>query len=61
MIPLSIGGSDDIRNLWPQPIAEAKQKDALEDQVYHELLAGTITQGQAVLKILTWVKTHGIE
>ena len=30
LIPRSLGGADDILNLWPQSWADAKQKDHLE-------------------------------
>jgi hypothetical protein len=53
-IPLSAGGSDDIRNLWPQPLAEAHDKDRVEDQVYNGLKSGTMTQQQAVDLIHAW-------
>jgi hypothetical protein len=56
-IPLSAGGSDDIRNLWPQPIAEAHDKDKVEDQVYNGLKSGTMTQQQAVDLIHAWKPT----
>lgn len=29
LIPVSWGGSDDVRNLWPQPAAEAAARDRL--------------------------------
>jgi hypothetical protein len=32
--PLNAGGSDDMRNIWPQPLAEAHEKDKVEDEVY---------------------------
>jgi hypothetical protein len=54
LIPLSAGGSDDISNIWPQPIAEAHEKDKVEDEVYAGLRAGTMTQDEAVAKIRAW-------
>jgi hypothetical protein len=53
-IPLSIGGSDDPGNLWPQPLAEAQQKDVVEDDAYHQLSTGQITQAQAIAMIKAW-------
>ncbi|MFZ3228918.1 MAG: hypothetical protein WA160_01845 [Pseudobdellovibrio sp.] len=53
-IPLCAGGSNNIQNLWPQPIAEAKQKDVIEVQVCTALKAGTMTQDQALQKIHDW-------
>jgi hypothetical protein len=31
LIPLETGGSNDERNLWPQPLAESKRKDEVEN------------------------------
>jgi len=53
-IPLSAGGSDQESNIWPQPIAEARLKDKVEDAVYHGLKAGTMTQEEAVAKLRAW-------
>jgi len=58
LIPLCAGGSDDIKNLWPQPIAEAKQKDVLENQICLELQAGTLNQQQALQKVSEWIAAH---
>jgi hypothetical protein len=31
-VPLSLGGApEDLRNVWPEPKAEAKEKDEVED------------------------------
>lgn len=54
LIPLCAGGSNDIGNLWPQPIAEARQKDVLEDDICVAMKAGTMTQAQAVQKVHDW-------
>ncbi len=58
LIPLAAGGSNDIGNLWPQPIAEAKEKDKVEQQVYNGLKNGTMTQAEAVQMIMDWCKQH---
>ncbi|MBC7457392.1 MAG: hypothetical protein H7235_03880 [Bdellovibrionaceae bacterium] len=55
-LPLCAGGSNNIQNLWPQPIAEAKQKDVIEVQVCSALKAGTMTQTVALQKINDWFK-----
>ena len=31
LIPLETGGSNDVRNLWPQPLGESKRKDEVEN------------------------------
>jgi len=56
LIPLCAGGSDDIKNLWPQPIDEAHDKDKLENEVCLGLRAGTLKQADAVKQIYDWFK-----
>jgi hypothetical protein len=58
LIPLAAGGSNDVGNLWPQPLAEAHEKDKVEDEVFHGMEAGTMTQAQAVQKIRDWINQH---
>jgi hypothetical protein len=53
-IPLSIGGSDDITNIWPQPRDEASDKDKVEEQVYDGMKNGTMTQAEAIAMIRAW-------
>lgn len=53
-IPLCMGGSDSIKNLWPQPLNEAKIKDKLEDSLCLKMKSGTISQQDAVAKMLAW-------
>jgi hypothetical protein len=33
LVPLEIGGANDERNLWPQPLAESKRKDEVENEL----------------------------
>jgi hypothetical protein len=41
LVPLELGGApDDVRNLWPQPIAEAKVKDRIEDRLHRAVCRG---------------------
>jgi hypothetical protein len=58
LIPLAAGGSNDIGNLWPQPILEARQKDVLEDQVFLAMRAGRMSQQEAVRRIIIWTRQH---
>ncbi len=58
LFPLCTGGSDDIRNIWPQPLGEAHEKDVLENQVCLELRTGTTTQTEAIEKIRDWIVFH---
>ncbi|MBD5654307.1 MAG: HNH endonuclease [Candidatus Eremiobacteraeota bacterium] len=43
LIPLELGGTNAIENLWPQPRAAAHRKDLDEDRLHEELCAGTIS------------------
>ena len=57
LIPLAIGGDSSIDNLWPQPHGDpdgSNGKDKLEDVLYREMAAGTITQAAAVQQIYGW-------
>jgi len=58
LIPLNAGGSDDISNIWPQPLAEAHLKDVVEEQTFEGLSQGTLTQNQAVQMIWDWIDSH---
>lgn len=58
LIPLCAGGSDDLRNLWPQPIGQARRKDQVEVEVCVAMKAGRMTQKQAVQRILGWFKQN---
>lgn len=50
-IPLSIGGNNSIRNLWPEhKLVKAKRFD-LEQEIFNEVSAGRMTQSMAVEKI----------
>lgn len=31
LVPLEIGGANDVRNLWPQSLGDSKRKDEVED------------------------------
>ena len=59
LIPLAIGGDSSIDNLWPQPHAPgspdgSEGKDKLEEQLYLQMKAGSITQAAAVQQIYAW-------
>lgn len=53
-IPLNAGGSNSPKNLWPQPLDDAKLKDRVEDEVYNGLRSGTMTEDEVVAKIRAW-------
>jgi hypothetical protein len=42
LISLELGGANDIKNLWPQPMKEARLKDKLEGKLHREVCAGNI-------------------
>ena len=56
LIPLAIGGDSHVDNLWPQPRGESNSdgKDKLENQLYLQMKAGTVTQADAVKEIYAW-------
>lgn len=43
LIPRSMGGADDVRNLWFQPWPEARLKDRLEVKMDKLVCAGTVS------------------
>jgi hypothetical protein len=53
LIPLCLGGSDDDRNLWPQPRRglepefNAERKDELEAKLCHMVCAGELDAREA--------------
>lgn len=47
LTPLCAGGSNEIGNLWPQPLAEAHVKDVYEEESKRRICAGTMTPKQA--------------
>jgi len=40
LIPLELGGANDVRNLWPQPRNEARAKDHIEDALHVAVCSG---------------------
>jgi hypothetical protein len=64
LISLELGGSNDIKNLWPQPytgVWNAHMKDALEDKLHHMVCTGQISLPDAQHAIASnwkgaWVK-----
>lgn len=55
LISLELGGSNDERNLWPQPIAEARVKDKLENRLHRQVCHGKtrLTDAQSLVKECT--------
>ena len=52
LIPLEIGGTNAIANLWPQPRAAAHRKDRDEDRLHGEVCSGEISLAAARAEIL---------
>lgn len=63
LIPVSLGGSNDIKNIWPESrITEpwnAEVKDTLEDVLHREVCAGRERLGNAQWAIRThWIQAY---
>lgn len=52
LIPLELGGDPiDPHNLWPEPIAAARDKDKVETALHAAVCAGTLTLADAQARI----------
>lgn len=60
LLPLCAGGSNDIRNLFPQPWADADKKDVVENRVCRAMRNGTMTQEQALREIKEFFAKQGL-
>jgi hypothetical protein len=59
LVPRELGGADDERNLWPQPWAEARQKDRLENRLHHLVCTGKMSLAFAQAAIRSdWRAAH---
>ena len=62
LITPALGGSDDIRNLWPEPYSSewnAHVKDELEDYLHTQVCTGKIDLGTAQREISTnWISAY---
>ncbi len=63
LISLELGGSNSIKNLWPQSYKtqpwNARVKDALENELHDEICKGTIDMAAAQKEIATdWVASY---
>jgi hypothetical protein len=57
LVPLEVGGANDVKNLWPEPKADAKAKDKLENQMHAAVCAGTVSLAAAQAKFLSLAST----
>ncbi len=60
LISLELGGSNEIENLWPQPIRQARQKDVVETWLHRQVCAYrmTLQTAQEVMKGDLWFDTY---
>lgn len=63
LVSPTLGGADDIRNLWPQPYAEgewnSRVKDALEDHLRHMVCEGRLDLATAQHDIASdWIAAY---
>jgi hypothetical protein len=61
LISLEIGGSNDPKNLWPEPYhgeGNAHLKDALENKLHQMICEGLITPEEAQREILNWPEAY---
>ncbi len=42
LVPLELGGANNVRNLWPQPRSEAKDKDRIEKALHAAVCSGQL-------------------
>jgi len=53
-IPLELGGSSAIANLWPEPGRRPNAKDEIEDRLKADVCAGRITLAEGIRRVLAW-------
>ena len=62
LVPVELGGSDDLENLWPQPAQgewNAAKKDAVEQKLHAMVCEGTISLKDAQSAIRkNWVQAY---
>lgn len=56
-IPLSMGGSNEFQNLWPEHKDIKATRQNLEQETFEQLSAGEITQEQAIA-VVTYAKQN---
>ena len=60
LVPLAIGGANTVANLWPQPWAEAVQKDVLEVELQRRVCHGLLSQTEAQREVADdWTVAYG--
>jgi hypothetical protein len=60
LIPLEIGGANDLSNLWPEAGKIPNPKDKIENELRRDVCAGTISLAEAQADIAQdWTQIHG--
>ena len=54
LISLELGGSNSIKNLWPEKQPGARDKDKLENSLHEQICDGTISLRTAQTQIVDW-------
>jgi Excalibur calcium-binding domain len=54
LISLELGGSNSIKNLWPEKQPGARDKDKLENSLHEQVCDGTISLSTAQRQIVDW-------
>lgn len=52
LVPLELGGANNVRNLWPQPRNEAHAKDRVEDELHEAVCSGRMRLVDAQQRIV---------
>jgi len=52
LVPLELGGANDVRNLWPQPRNEAHAKDRVEDALHEAVCSARMRLVDAQQRIV---------
>lgn len=59
LIPRELGGADDVRNLFPQPLAQARLKDRLENWLHRQVCSANVSLPDAQKVIAAdWFTTY---
>jgi hypothetical protein len=59
LVPIELGGSNDPKNLWPQPAPAFHRKDALENWMHKQVCTGEMTLADAQHQIATdWTAAY---
>lgn len=59
LVPLELGGSNDVANLWPESAPGSHRKDRLENELHDEVCDGDLALARADRLIAAdWVKAY---